>query len=444
MRSRRVPNTVPGARILRTLHREQSGFSLLELMVSMLIFSVVMGAALVGLGNTMDVLRNNKSRSVAANLAAQELDIVRSTTFANLPLGLYGSVQTVDSVAYRIWRYSGWVTKNATSQACDGVSGSQLAYLRITVIVRWPNMNGAQAIQSQTYLAPPVGSYDPNAGSIGVVVRDRSAVLEEGVNVTITGPGGSKSEVSDSDGCAFFAYLVAGTYTLTLSNASFVDGQGIAVPTQSIAVSNGTTTSLQFDYDLAATLSLTLQSPGGGTAPVAVNASVANTHLIPVGVKAVTGQSGTTRTVGNLFPYTDGYQAWAGTCADADPQGQKPTGGGPYYPGAQRDPALSTNPGLTTIGTIKVDSVRLHVLKNNVALAAATVTATHAADNSCAAGETYTFQGTTDSSGYLLGALPFGLWSFQVTGQIPKTSWPTTTLAPPADATVVALDVNVK
>jgi type II secretory pathway pseudopilin PulG len=417
--------------------------SILELMVAMTVFAIVIGAATMGLSGTLNLVRNNRSRSVAANLAAQDMDIVRSTPFASLPLGLYVTTQVVDKVQYRIQRYSRWVSKVGTAGPCDGTSGQQLAFVRVTTFVGWDNRKGVGQIKTQTIVAAPFGSYDPNSGHVSVVVRDRDAAPEAGVPVTVNGPSGSQSQATDDEGCAFFAYLIAGTYTVTLSGPGYVDGQGVATPVVNAAVSNGNTTSIQFDYDLAATLSLTLQSPAGGAIPATVTLSVGNSHLVPTGTKGYTGQSGLVRTIGNNFPYTDGYTSWAGTCLDSDPQGQKPSGGGPYYPGALRDAPVSVTPAGTSNGVVNLPSIRLRVLKNGAPVAGQTLTATHATDNGCSGGLSYTIPGTTDSSGYVWAGLPFGLWTFQVTGKSPKTSWPTSTLAPPAGSTAYQLDVNI-
>ena len=60
------------------------------------------------------------------------------------------------------------------------------------------------------------------------MVRDRRGRPQEGVPVALAGPGGSETQTTTTDGCAFFAYQPAGAYTVTLSRASYVSDQGVA------------------------------------------------------------------------------------------------------------------------------------------------------------------------------------------------------------------------
>ncbi|HEY7282220.1 MAG TPA: prepilin-type N-terminal cleavage/methylation domain-containing protein, partial [Actinomycetota bacterium] len=301
----------------------EGGFTLIELLVAMSLLAIVMSAAVIGINTTLDMTRNDRQRSVAADLAAQEMDTVRNSDFTTLASGTITKSQTVDGAVYTIKRFSSWVSASATTGPCDGPTAS-VAYLRVTVRVSWNQMQGVQPVRSQTVIAPPVGTYDPNTGGIAVKVLTRDALPSQGASVTITGPSGTSTQVTTEDGCAFFAFVQAGSYTVTLNNSGYVDGQGTVSPSASATVSVGATTAVQFDYDQASTINATLQGVGGSAVP-AVAVSLGNSHLIPVGTKAVAG-SGASRTVSNLFPYADGYQLWAGDCADADPLGTNTSG----------------------------------------------------------------------------------------------------------------------
>ncbi len=413
-----------------TTGSNEGGFTIIELLVAMSIFALFMTAAIGVLAGSLNITRNNRSRSVAANLAAQEMDTVRNADFADLTIGQVNSAQTVDGTPYTIQRDSEWITKTATSGPCDGASGSILAYLRVTVTVTWPVMNGVDPVQNQTVITPPVGSYDPNDGHIAVKVLDRDALPQSGVPVTINGPGGADTEVTTSDGCAFFAYLDPGSYTVSLSEVGYVDGQGVSGPSQTATVVATTTSSLQFQYDQASSLSVSLAGVSGGVIPSAA-VSIGNTHLLPVGTKAFAG-SGASRTISNLFPYADGYELWAGDCADADPQGLK-SDGTAYYPGATRSTAIAVTPGSASSGSVTMSTLTVTVKRGTTAISGAAVKAVHGADAGCGSGETLTL-GSTDATGTLVVAMPFGTWTLQVTGQSPATSWPITTLAPPAGA----------
>lgn len=425
--------------------RGERGFTMVELMVSLSIFAFLMAAAGLLFGGTLRVLGASRYRSVAANLASQELDGVRATAagtgFDTIPVGSVSSTQTVDGVVYTIDRDSEWVTEANSQGSCSSQSGTQLAFLRETVTVTWPNMQGVVPVQSQTVLTPPVGTYDPDSGHIAVKVVDRNAKPVDSLPVTITGPSGSDVQTTTSDGCAFFAYLDPGSYTVALNVAGYVDGQGSTNPSQSATVQIGQVTSVNFDYDLAATLSLTLAGASGGTVPSNVPVTLANTALLPAGTKAFAG-TGSARIISNLFPYLAGYSAWSGDCADADPEGVKGDGTR-YYPTGQRPSPFGMTPGGTTTGSVSMYTITVTVKNTlNVVQPGVTVKSHHAPDNGCATDEYYTL-GVTDATGKVTAALPYGGYDFQVVGKTPNPGpgWPATTLDPtvagPAALTVV-------
>ncbi len=255
-------------------------------------------------------------------------------------------------------------------------------------------MHGVLPVQADTVVSPPVGVYDQTEGHIRVTVLDAASTPVSGAIVTIDNPsaGVSDTATTGADGCAFFAYKPTGAYTVTLSSGvGKVDGQGSATPSQTITVKSASTSTVQFVFDTAATLSLTLSSiTSGYTVPSAVPVSIANTALKPTGVLSYAG-SGSPRSIPSLFPYASGFQAWAGSCSDADQQGVNPLGG-PYYSGATRDPAIAMTPGGTSSGTIVLPSTRLQFKRTNSGSATYTVTAIHtaASDAGCPTAETYT------------------------------------------------------
>ncbi|MCZ7526125.1 MAG: prepilin-type N-terminal cleavage/methylation domain-containing protein [Acidimicrobiia bacterium] len=266
----------------------EDGLTLIELAVAVTVFAVLVTGLAATMYSGLALTRNNRSRSVAANLASQEMDLVRSSDFTDLPLGLVSSTQDVDGIPYTVQRQSSWVPTGATTGACDSV-GSDPAYLRVEVAVTWPNMQGVQPVRSDTLLTPPVGAYDPDSGHIAVKVRNREAAPLAAQPVTVTGPGLSRLLLTTTDGCAFFDHLPADTYTVALGTTGYVDRQGVAGPTQTAGVLAGATTSVGFDYDRSATLELTLTAPDGGTVPADLAVTLGNTQFLPDGRKTVPG-----------------------------------------------------------------------------------------------------------------------------------------------------------
>jgi hypothetical protein len=264
-----------------------------------------------------------------------------------------------------------------------------------------------------------VGIYDSTEGHIAVTVLNAAGTPLSGATVSISGPA-SDTAVTSTDGCAFFAFQPIGVYTVSLSSVSGnVDSQGSTSPTRSATVKAASTTSVQFLYDQAAGLSITLSpTTAGYTVPTSVPISLGNTHLIPSGVLSYTTPTGSPRTLSNLFPFTDGFQVWAGSCSDADPQGVKPTGGA-FYPGATRSAAIAMTAGSTSSATVTLPSL-LAQFKRSSSSGTYTITATHVvpsgatSDAGCPTAETYTLasaQSITTATTQIKTSLPFGTWT---------------------------------
>ncbi len=417
---------------------------MVEVVMAIFIFGIVIVGVVVGMGSSLNLTRGNRSRSVAANLASEEMDTVRSTDFVDLPLGQVTSTQTIDNVPYTITRESEWVIPNATNGPCQAPANASLAYLAVDVAVTWPNMAGVQPISSNTVVTPPVGTYDPTSGHVAVTVRDRNGVAEDGVLVSLGGPV-NDSQMTTSDGCAFFAFEPPGSYTVALSGSGFVNDQGIAAPSQSATIKAGSVVSVQFQYDQAATLLLTLQGNNGYAPPSNITVSVGNTHILPTGTKWFAG-TGSPRTISGLFPYSDGYEVWAGGCSDADPEGVSP-GGSPYYSGASRAVPIAVTPGAPSVGAVMMPEVAVTVKKAGASVPGYDVTVTHVtpsgatSDPGCPTAESYAL-GTSGVNGIVNAAVPYGTWTVTAT-KGSSTGSATVTLSPLDPATPKGMTVNV-
>jgi type II secretory pathway pseudopilin PulG len=407
---------------------------MIELVVAVSVFAILAGGLALTIEGGLNLARNNRSRSVAANLASQEMDDIRSSPFVSLPLGLVDRSQPVDGVPYTVRRESEWVDNASTTGPCDSTSGTPRV-LRVTVTVFWADMRGTSPAVSSTILSPPVGSYDPNNGHIAVKVLGSDATPLGGVPVNVAAPGFTRNLTTTTDGCAFFAFVAPTTYTVTLGAVGYVDRQGRANPSQTAGVTSGATSSVAFDYDQAASLTLTLNSPGGGSFPSNLSVDVGNSALVPTGYKEFAG-AGAIRTIGNLYPYSDGYEAWAGSCADADPEG-KDGNGLAFWSGASRADGFDASPATSTTGTVTMPTVELHYGDTSVSTGTHNIIAVHDADNGCPTGLSYTV-GTFSGAATTLVALPYGTWRFMVSGgSAYGGSWPTVALDPRVSGNVV-------
>jgi len=98
--------------------RSQAGLTLIELLVALTIFAVLSGGIALLIDSGLTLARNNRNRTIAANLASQEMDKVRQSAFTALPVGLVSTDVAVDGVHYTVNRDSEWVNNNSTTGAC--------------------------------------------------------------------------------------------------------------------------------------------------------------------------------------------------------------------------------------------------------------------------------------------------------------------------------------
>ena len=61
--------------------------SIVELLVSLTLFSLVVGSLVTLIATGLQVARSNKDRSVAAHLASQEMDALRQQPFGSMTIG---------------------------------------------------------------------------------------------------------------------------------------------------------------------------------------------------------------------------------------------------------------------------------------------------------------------------------------------------------------------
>lgn len=434
---------------------DEAGFTMVEMMMAIFIFAIVITGLGVGMASSLNLTRQNRNRSIAANLGSQQMDTIRSMDFADLDNVTQQSQPTtsttsVDGVPYTVSQFTRWVYKSetgATAGPCQAppTTANPLAYISVVTSVSWDAMRGIPPVTSSTVVTPPVGIYDQTDGHIAVTVLTATGAPAPGVTVSIASTGVADSAVTSTDGCAFFAFQPIGTYIVTLSGAGQVDGQGNAAPPQTVTVKAGSTSTVQFQYDSAATLVLTLQGNAGYAVPSSVPISVGNTHLLPNGAVPVAG-TGNPRTIGGLFPYADGYQTWAGTCSDADPIGVSPSGSA-YYPGATRGATIVVSPGQSSTGTVALPALQVTVKKSGVAKSGYTVTATHVvpsgatSDPGCTTAESYAL-GTSNGSGQVAMALPYGTWKLTATSGS-STGNANVTLSPLNANAPATLTVNV-
>ncbi|MCW2678959.1 MAG: hypothetical protein JWM62_360 [Frankiales bacterium] len=329
------------------------GYTLLEVTVALTILLGMATAVLAILSLAAQTSATDRKRVAAANLAAREIEIVRNAfhsgvtpnekaasanavaaasnvTNGNSLPGQPAGALTVDGTSYTVVREVSWLPLGTGKSACDGGSAVTHPGLAVHVSVTWPSMGRVKPVVSDTVLTPPKGVLNSAVAFAAVRIRDRGGAPYEGRSVRMTGPAGTFTDITGPDGCAVFALSAAGSYNATLTEAGFVAPDGNPTPQQAKSITAGTVQTWEFSYDRSAGLNRVLAvsgaSPDVGSYALPATLpglTIGNSHLQPDGVRTFT--SGTAATPA-LFPWPEGYTAWAGTCSDADPASEPSSG----------------------------------------------------------------------------------------------------------------------
>jgi Tfp pilus assembly protein PilV len=324
MREKRYLGTI-GARLeeaRRRIHAE-SGFALIEVVVSAALLMIVAAGVLAGIDGPSAVAAKSEARSQGAALAQQDQERLRSKPISQLS----GLTQTRSvpvgnpPVTYSVYSKVIWVRDSNDTSSCtvpvDDTSGD---YLKITSRVTPPAGNGAP-VELNSLLAAPGGTYAATKGDLAVRLTDQADQPVVGQSVSITGPQ-SMSVPTNSEGCAVFGAITQGTYNVSFSRAGWVNPAGVSNVVLSTAVNAGSTNLVNHRYAQQATIVATVDTAVNGVVSNSpAKAVTVSNGGIPTGTRVFTASTGTqyTFTLNGLFPFTDGYAVWAGGCTSGNP-----------------------------------------------------------------------------------------------------------------------------
>jgi hypothetical protein len=343
---------------VRRLTGDETGFGLIEVVVSALMVILVSSGVYLGLSAASTTSGINKHRSTATYIAQEDQDRMRAMAVVELSNYRATTTQTVGGIVFTVASGASWVTDSSGAASCTSGS-SQANYLRISSSVSWPGMT-IKPVTIESIIAPPSGSFGANQGSLAVQVRDRNGNPVSGALASLSGAQ-SYSDTTNSLGCVLWGYLPVGNYTVALAKTGYVDPQGVAQPSKPVGVVGEATNTLAFDYDLGGQIKANYQTLDGAGNVVAANGTsfTAVTSHLTVPLPAFgDGQPHSSFTSSAIFPFTDPYGVYAGSCAGADPT----LYGSPANP-AQL--ALVQPGGVTTV-TLREPPIALFVKRNSL------------------------------------------------------------------------------
>jgi type II secretory pathway pseudopilin PulG len=371
----------------------EGGFVLIEIVTSAAILAIVAGAVLTLLQSTTRTAADQRRHSVAYAIAQEDQARLRSMRLSALnrlsettPVTLDGTKFTVES--------SGVFVNNSSGTDSSCAAGNTSAdYVKITSKVSWEGMGSRPPAVIQSIVAPSTGSLDPSRGILIVTAKNAAGGALSGLGLSGSGAG-TFSSSTDSTGCAHFADLPAGSYTVTPSGAGLVEKSGNAAGTKghSINVTAGGSASLPLEYDQAATLPVQFQYRVGSTstfkaakldAVYPFHASMAPAKAYWSPSKARVLSIGATP----LFPFTTPVTVWGGACSENNPG----AGAG--------QASVTLQPGVTAaMQTVQLPALEITVKKDGTPVSGAVITIED--DNCVVNGNQYVREYVSEAQGH--------------------------------------------
>ncbi|PZE74096.1 prepilin-type N-terminal cleavage/methylation domain-containing protein [Curtobacterium sp. MCBD17_019] len=313
---------------------DESGFTIIEVMVAMMVFALISVGIAYSLTDALVLTSDSRSREVATNLAAQAIDVARTTSdvfdVADVKAGDPGSTQVVNGTTFTVTRSTNWITSSGAAGAC-GTGAGTLAYKRVNVNVTW-NTQAKQtsSVHADTLIAPDSAVNDPTLGTLIVTVQSATGAGSPGVTVTVKpdSPANgattitTQPDVTDANGCSYALKVTPGNYVVSITRSGGVNSVPTSAtsapsgylqdvtPSKSVVVAAGADASASFQYDSATTMNMqyaanyTSTSPAA-TLPTNLTATFENAALVP----PITTSASTSV---KAFPFLDGYQVVAG------------------------------------------------------------------------------------------------------------------------------------
>lgn len=400
--------------------RGERGFAMVEVIVGALLLAGLALAMLPLMDAGALRTASNRARGIASSLANSDLERMRAMDVRDLSNHRRSQAQNVGGVAYTVTSRADWVRDASGPVGCTAESAS-VDYLRIRSTVTWPAMAGVAPVVAESLVAPPVGSFGSDRGSLVVQLQRANGDPVAGLPVGATGTGDTTNEA----GCATFGMLPAGPATVTFGRPGWVIPAGQEQVSLTASVVAGQTSTSSWLYDEAGTVAVSFDTkPQSGAPAVATqSASVSAAHSsLAAPRQFVTASAQSQITAGQLFPFTSAYGVYAGSCSGNDPTQYDAS----YY---------SSNPGLVAIApgqaappvTVRMPSVWVRVQRLGVPHSGARITV-RTTESGCAA----TFPAyTADSSGEARIALPFGPYELCATDTLGRRVKQTVTNSQP-------------
>jgi Tfp pilus assembly protein PilV len=405
----------------------QEGFVLIEVLISALIIAIVAGAVLALISATTRSAASQRTHAVAYGLAQEDQARLRSLRLASLNrLDTDLPPVKIDGTTYTVHSEGTFVSNSTGDVSCDGAA-SPADYVRITSTVRSTAM--ANPVAMQSIVSPSNGALDPNHGTLSV--KATNALGQPLSGVSISGGGiGNFTGSTDSTGCANFADLPSGNYTVTTSAGGMINTKGETSTAKEIGVPSAGTQPLSLMYDRAGWIEPEFVYKSGSALVLATVDSMM-VYSFESGTSAVAyGTPGGTRAATikspGIFPFKGKYTVYGGSCATNNPDPEEKVEANRVAMGFPLVP-----PNAIAKPRIQLPALNLTVSNNGLPISGArvTITDTNSACKyaSAAIKRVYTTnaggQQAASSTGVSEPALPWGKYKICASAKVKTNEW---------------------
>jgi len=295
----------------------------MEVMISAAILVVVVLGVLASIDGVTRAAGGNKARTVAATIAEQDQERLRSlpTGDLNKLAVLEPSPREVDvaGVTYTVVSKAQWVVDSTGLELSCSIGPGEGSYLRIMTTVTSP-MTGAavRPVVLSSIVAPR-----PGKGTLTAMVKNAAGLPVAGIGVQAIGPT-PDTKTTNASGCAVFDESDAGSYTLRLNVTNWVDPDGLTSPEKTTTVSAGNLSTVEFLYDQKSsfTVAVMTKRPGAAAEVTDRSTGVRAAHSgITTTFKQMTAAApgATSFTFNPMFPFPSPYMVYSGTCSGNNP-----------------------------------------------------------------------------------------------------------------------------
>jgi Tfp pilus assembly protein PilV len=302
--------------------RDESGFALIEVVVSAGLLMVVAGGVLAGIDGPANISGRTEARSQASAIAQDDMERMRSMPFNSLVGYTNTTAVPLNGATYSRTSTAIWVRDNSDPDSCStAASNTSGDYLKITSTVTPPG--GGQPVTLTSLLAAPPGA-SATKGVLAMQIKDQLDNPVVAQSVSITGPV-NMTVATNAAGCAVFGLVDPGSYTITFSKTGWLDPSSNNVVTRTASVTPGSTMIVTHNYAPEGTITALVDTKVGNAAATSSPAqaiTVSNIN-IPTGTltfpaPASPPQGSSTFTL-KVYPFPSGYSVWAGKCTSGNP-----------------------------------------------------------------------------------------------------------------------------